>query len=59
MKKLLAFIILFSISVPAIAETARLAHVIRFSDYEIGSEEDWLQAKGFKFEQGPAPSKPN
>jgi hypothetical protein len=51
MKKLLAFIVLFSVSVSAIAETARLAHVIRFTDYEIGSEEDWLQGKGFKFEK--------
>jgi hypothetical protein len=51
MRKILAFIILLSVSVSAIAETARLAHVIRFSDYEIGSEEDWLQGKGFKFQQ--------
>ncbi len=51
MRKILAFIILLSVSVSAIAETARLAHVIRFSDYEIGSEEDWLQGKGFKFQK--------
>lgn len=43
--------ILFSVSVSAIAERGRLAHIIRFTDYEIGSEEDWLQGKGFKFEK--------
>ena len=33
----------------AVADGDRLAHVIRFSDYDSGSEEDWLQAKGFQF----------
>lgn len=51
MKTLLAFMILFSVSVSAIAERGRLAYIIRFTDYEIGSEEDWLQGKGFKFEK--------
>lgn len=53
MKNLLAFIILLSVSVSdsAIAETERLAHLIRFTDYEAGSEEDWLLGKGFKFHQ--------
>jgi hypothetical protein len=34
-----------------VADSGKLANVIRFSDYQTGSEEDWLQAKGFLFRQ--------
>ncbi len=48
---------LFAISVvvlfakPLVANEERLVHVLRLSDYEAGSMEDWLQGKGFQFEQ--------
>ncbi|UCH52221.1 MAG: DUF3047 domain-containing protein [Pseudomonadota bacterium] len=35
----------------AVAESAKLAYAIRFSDYESGSVDDWLRGKGFQFEQ--------
>lgn len=50
MKKILVVILCF-ISVSAMAESSKLAHVIRFSDYETGSEEDWLSSKGFQFKE--------
>ncbi len=49
MKLLPPLIIACLLPLAAIADSERLAHVIRFSDYETGSEEDWLQAKGFQF----------
>ena len=33
------------------AAPAKLAYVIRFSDYETGSIDGWLQAKGFEFKE--------
>lgn len=51
MKKLLLFIIFCCLAMPAIAETDKPIHIIRFNDYETGSEEDWLMAKGFQFKQ--------
>ena len=33
------------------AETQTLVHILRFNDYETGSEEDWLLSKGFQFKQ--------
>ena len=41
---------LFIFSTAIIAESAELIHVIRFSDYESGSEKDWLLKKGFEFQ---------
>lgn len=38
----------FSAAQPA---DPRLAEIVRFSDYETGPVEDWLQGKGFRFEQ--------
>jgi hypothetical protein len=49
MKKILLLILLCFISTSAVADSAKLIHVIRFSDYETGSEKDWLSGKGFKF----------
>ena len=51
MKKFMTFCILFFLSLSAIAESEKLAHVIRFSNYEKGSEEDWLLGKGFQFKE--------
>jgi hypothetical protein len=51
MKKLMVFLLLFFISTLVIAESQKLAHIIRFSDYKQGSEEDWLQGKGFQFKE--------
>lgn len=51
MKFLTLLIVSCLIPLAAFADTNRLAHIIRFSDYETGSEEDWLQAKGFVFER--------
>jgi hypothetical protein len=40
------------LSVPVSADTElHLVHVIQFHDYEIGSIDDWLMDKGFRFEQ--------
>ena len=39
---------LFSV---AQAAESKLVESVRFSDYETGPVEDWLQGKGFKFEQ--------
>ncbi len=49
MKKIILFILLLVFSTSAMADSAKLVHVIRFSDYESGSEEDWLLGKGFQF----------
>ena len=38
-------------SVPTLADDPKPVHVLRFDDYRIGSEEDWLKGKGFVFEQ--------
>ncbi len=35
----------------ASADEGKLVHVVRFTDYESGPIEDWLQGKGFLFEQ--------
>ena len=47
------FVILAALLVPAPvwANEGVLAHVVRFADYELGSVEDWLQGKGFRFEE--------
>jgi hypothetical protein len=45
-------VLALSLMVPAAAaQSAKPAYIIRFSDYETGSEEDWLRGKGFQFEQ--------
>ncbi|MCG8684307.1 MAG: hypothetical protein MI892_05495 [Desulfobacterales bacterium] len=49
MKKIILFILLLVFSTSVMADSAKLVHVIRFSDYESGSEEDWLLGKGFQF----------
>ena len=36
---------------PTSANDGKLVHVLRFTDYEIGSIDDWLQGKGFQFKQ--------
>ncbi len=49
--KLLAVLIVVCLSpLAAISDSEKLTHIIRFNDYETGSEEDWLQAKGFVFQ---------
>ena len=49
MKKIILLISLFIFSTAIIAESAELIHLIRFSDYESGSEKDWLLKKGFEY----------
>jgi len=46
-------IVLFSglANSPVLAQSGKLVHVVRFSDYKQGSIHVWLQGKGFKFEQ--------
>ncbi len=51
MKKILTLILLFFLSVPVMAGSGKLVHVIGFSDYQTGSEEDWLLGKGFQLKQ--------
>ena len=36
---------------PVSAADRKLVHVVRFTDYAQGSIDDWLQGKGFRFEQ--------
>ncbi len=36
---------------PISADDGKLVHVVRFIDYKLGSIDDWLQGKGFRFEQ--------
>ena len=33
------------------ANDGKLVHLVRFADYELGPVEDWLQGKGFRFEE--------
>ncbi len=47
----LSLLIALSFAVPLQANGGKLVHVVRFTDYEAGTIEDWLQGKGFKFEQ--------
>ena len=35
----------------ALGDGGKLVHVVRFTDYEEGSIDDWLAAKGFRFQQ--------
>jgi hypothetical protein len=51
MKTFLAVMLFCLIAIPAAADSTKPIHVIQFSDYQEGSEEDWLLGKGFKFEQ--------
>ena len=51
MRKIIFTILLSLMAVSALADTDRPIHVIRFNDYQTGSEEDWLLGKGFQFEQ--------
>lgn len=36
---------------PVWANESKLVHLVRFSDYESGPVEDWLQGKGFQFKE--------
>ena len=51
MKQFTTLIVLCFILISTTAQSANLVQVIRFSDYETGSEEDWLLGKGFQFKQ--------
>jgi hypothetical protein len=39
------------LAAPVCANEGKLVHVLRFSDYESGSVEDWLQGKGFQLNE--------
>ena len=39
------------VTVPVWANESKLVHLVRFTDYESGSVEDWLQDKGFQFKE--------
>jgi len=39
------------VTVPVWANESKLVHLVRFTDYESGSVEDWLQGKGFQFKE--------
>ena len=47
------FVILTALLVaaPVWANEGKLVHVVRFTDYELGPVEDWLQGKGFQFKE--------
>ena len=36
---------------PVWSDESKLVHLLRFSDYESGSAEDWLHGKGFQFKE--------
>ena len=46
-----AILIAVLIAAPAWAGGGKLVHVVRFTDYELGSVEDWLRSKGFQFKE--------
>jgi len=48
---LLALFSIFLTSPPVLAADGKLAHVVRFTDYQQGSIDDWLLGKGFKFQR--------
>ncbi len=50
-RMLLAVLIVCTAATPLRANDGKLVHRLRFTDYETGSVEDWLQGKGFQFEQ--------
>ena len=52
MKRFFALLLFCLISTSVLAGPDKLVHVIRFSDYEKGSEEDWLLGKGFQQKRG-------
>ena len=39
------------VGVPVHAAEEKLVQIVRFTDYEIGSIDDWLRGKGFQFER--------
>lgn len=47
--KFFTSVLLFIFSTIVAADSPKLAHVVKFSDYDTGSVEDWLQRKGFDF----------
>ena len=51
MRRIFVVMLFLLMAVSAGADAARPIHVIRFDDYQAGSEEDWLLGKGFQFEQ--------
>ena len=48
-----AFAILIAalIAAPARADDGKLVNILRFTDYEQGSADDWLRGKGFQFKE--------
>ena len=49
MKIIIIFLLLIFVCTTVMAASEKMVHVIRFDDYESGSEEDWLLGKGFQF----------
>jgi len=47
----LALLVALSMATPLGAGEGKLVHVVKFTDYEEGSIDDWLLGKGFSFEQ--------
>ncbi len=48
---LLSLFLALSLAAPLRANDEKLVKVLRFTDYEDGSIEDWLEGKGFQFER--------
>ncbi len=42
------FVILAALFAVPPVRAAKLVHVVRFTDYELGPVEDWLQGKGWR-----------
>ena len=42
------FVILAALFAAPPVRAAKLVHVVRFTDYELGPIEDWLQGKGWR-----------
>lgn len=52
MKNVILLLSLLVVASSVFAEPRNLVHILRFNDYESGSEEDWLLSKGFQLKEG-------
>ena len=48
-KQIWLCLLTLAVLAPALAAGSQPVQIIRFDDYQVGSEEDWLQGKGFEF----------
>ena len=51
MKIFIVIVTILLATTPVLAVEVKPVHLVRFTDYESGSVEDWLQGKGFQFKE--------